>query len=84
MNMKRIFVLIVVSLLLWQCNSQEKQDLPNEGEITIAADESVNPIVVDELIAYNDHYPKAKIKLFYFLYKMLKVERKYLKKKSLT
>ncbi|WP_064196889.1 MULTISPECIES: PstS family phosphate ABC transporter substrate-binding protein [Emticicia] len=63
--MKRIFVFIVVSLLLWQCNSQEKQDLPNEGEITIAADESVKPIVDAEVMAYNAHYPKAKINVVY-------------------
>lgn len=51
--------------MLWQCNSQEKQDLPNEGEITIAADESLQPIVDAEIMAYNAHYPKAKLNVIY-------------------
>lgn len=51
--------------MLWQCNSQEKQDLPNEGEITIAADESLKPIVDAEVMAYNAHYPKAKLNVVY-------------------
>ena len=50
---------------LWQCNSQEKQDLPNEGEITIAADESLQPIVDAQIMAYNAHYPKAKLNVIY-------------------
>lgn len=53
------------ALALWQCNSQEKQDLPNEGEITIAADESLQPIVEAEVMAYNAHYPKAKLNVIY-------------------
>ncbi len=53
------------ALALWQCNSQEKQDLPNEGEITIAADESLQPIVEAEVMAYNAHYPKAKLNVVY-------------------
>ncbi len=52
-------------MALWQCNSQEKQDLPNEGEITIAADESLQPIVDAEIMAYNAHYPKAKLNVIY-------------------
>lgn len=53
------------ALALWQCNSQGKQDLPNEGEITIAADESLQPIVEAEVMAYNAHYPKAKLNVVY-------------------
>lgn len=63
--MKRILILICTALTLWQCDSQEKQDLPNEGEITIAADESLQPIVEAEIMAYNAHYPKAKLNVVY-------------------
>ncbi|MFY7908529.1 MAG: PstS family phosphate ABC transporter substrate-binding protein [Emticicia sp.] len=63
--MKRILIVMCTALALWQCNSQEKQDLPNEGEITIAADESLQPIVEAEVMAYNAHYPKAKLNVVY-------------------
>lgn len=63
--MKRIFIILCTAITLWQCNSEEKQDLPNEGEITIAADESLQPIVDAEIMAYNAHYPKAKLNVIY-------------------
>lgn len=63
--MKKIIIAIFTSILLSQCSSNEKQDLPNEGEITIAADESLQPIVDAEVMAYNAHYPKAKINVIY-------------------
>jgi phosphate transport system substrate-binding protein len=56
---------MIMAIALWQCTSQEKQDLPNEGEITIAADESLQPIVDAEIMAYNAHYPKAKLNVIY-------------------
>ncbi len=63
--MKRIFILLCSAIVFSQCTSQEKQDLPNEGEITIAADESLQPIVDAEIMAYNAHYPKAKLNVIY-------------------
>lgn len=63
--MKRIIIVLCTAFTLWQCNSQEKQDLPNEGEITIAADESLQPIVDAQIMAYNAHYPKAKLNVIY-------------------
>lgn len=63
--MKKIIILLIGAITLWQCSSQEKQDLPNEGEITIAADESLQPIVDAEIMAYNAHYPKAKLNVIY-------------------
>lgn len=63
--MKRIIIVLVGAIMLWQCAPQEKQDLPNEGEITIAADESLQPIVDAEIMAYNAHYPKAKLNVLY-------------------
>jgi phosphate transport system substrate-binding protein len=63
--MRKILFFTILSLALWNCNSNEKQDLPNEGEITIAADESLQPIVEAEVMAYNAHYPKAIIKVVY-------------------
>lgn len=63
--MKRIIIVLCTAFTLWQCNSQEKQDLPNEGEITIAADESLQPIVDAQVMAYNAHYPKAKLNVIY-------------------
>lgn len=63
--MKYTFFGILIMLSLWQCNSQEKQDLPNDGEILIAADESLQPIVEAEVMAYNAHYPKAIINVVY-------------------
>lgn len=63
--MKRIIIVLVGAIMLWQCAPQGKQDLPNEGEITIAADESLQPIVDAEIMAYNAHYPKAKLNVLY-------------------
>lgn len=63
--MKKIFFLAIISCSFWQCSSTEKQDLPNEGDITIAADESLQPIVDAEVMAYNAHYPKAKLHVVY-------------------
>lgn len=63
--MKKVFILLCTVIVLSQCTSQEKQDLPNEGEITIAADESLQPIVDAEIMAYNAHYPKAKLNVIY-------------------
>lgn len=63
--MKKIFFLIFISLSLWQCTTSEKQDLPNAGEIIIAADESLQPIVDAEIMSYNAHYPKAKLHVVY-------------------
>ncbi len=63
--MKRIIIAVCTAIVFSQCSSQEKQDLPNEGEITIAADESLQPIVEAEIMAYNAHYPKAKINVIY-------------------
>lgn len=63
--MNKIFAIICFSLLFVQCTNNEKQDLPNEGEILIAADESLQPIVDAEIMAYNAHYPKAKLNIVY-------------------
>jgi phosphate transport system substrate-binding protein len=63
--MKKLLLSIFVFLSLWQCTSQEKQDLPNAGEILIAADESLKPIVEAEIMSYNAHYPKAKLNVVY-------------------
>jgi phosphate transport system substrate-binding protein len=63
--MKKILLFISVLMLFWQCTSSEKQDLPNDGEITIAADESLQPIVEAQVMAYNAHYPKAKLHVVY-------------------
>ncbi len=63
--MKIFFLFIIMSMSFWQCSSSEKQDLPNEGEILIAADESLQPIVDAEIMAYNAHYPKAKLNVVY-------------------
>ncbi|MER0439565.1 substrate-binding domain-containing protein [Emticicia sp. W12TSBA100-4] len=63
--MKKVIIILIGAITLWQCSSQEKQDLPNEGEITIAADESLQPIVDAEIMAYNAHYPKAKLNVIY-------------------
>lgn len=63
--MKKLILAVCTAIALSQCNSQEKQDLPNAGEITIAADESLQPIVDAEIMAYNAHYPKAKLNVIY-------------------
>jgi phosphate transport system substrate-binding protein len=63
--MKRIIIAVCTAIVFSQCSSQEKQDLPNDGEITIAADESLQPIIEAEIMAYNAHYPKAKINVIY-------------------
>lgn len=63
--MRKIFQLVCLSFLLFNCTQQGKQDLPNEGEITIAADESLQPIVEAQVMAYNAHYPNAIINVVY-------------------
>jgi phosphate transport system substrate-binding protein len=63
--MNKILIIFAISLLFWQCTTSEKQDLPNEGEILIVADESLQPIVDAEIMAYNAHYPKAKLNVKY-------------------
>ena len=63
--MKKILLLLPLLLVLTQCTKPEKQDLPNEGEILIAADESLQPIVESQVMAYNAHYPKAKLNVIY-------------------
>lgn len=63
--MKNFILFIIVSISFWQCSSSEKQDLPNDGDIVIAADESLQPIIDAEIMAYNAHYPKAKLNVIY-------------------
>ncbi len=57
--MRYLLLLIICALLFIKCSKPEKPDLPNDGEITIAADESLKPIVEAQIMAYNAHYPKA-------------------------
>ncbi|RFS14460.1 PstS family phosphate ABC transporter substrate-binding protein [Emticicia sp. C21] len=57
--MRKFLLLITCALLFTRCSKPEKPDLPNDGEITIAADESLKPIVEAQIMAYNAHYPKA-------------------------
>ncbi|HEY1054670.1 MAG TPA: substrate-binding domain-containing protein, partial [Emticicia sp.] len=57
--MRKFLLLITCALLFFKCSKPEKPDLPNDGEITIAADESLKPIVEAQIMAYNAHYPKA-------------------------
>ncbi len=63
--MNKLFLFISITIIFWQCSSPQKPDLPNDGEITIAADESLQPIVDAQLSAYNYHYPKAKLHIKY-------------------
>jgi len=58
-TMRKFLLLIMCALLFFKCSKPEKPDLPNDGEITIAADESLKPIVDAQIMAYNAHYPKA-------------------------
>jgi phosphate transport system substrate-binding protein len=47
---------------LQSCKESKKNiENPLEGEITITADESLQPIVEAQIMSYNAHYPKAKI-----------------------
>jgi phosphate transport system substrate-binding protein len=57
--MRKLLLLSICALLFIKCSKPDKPDLPNDGEITIAADESLKPIVEAQIMAYNAHYPKA-------------------------
>ncbi|MBA4849689.1 PstS family phosphate ABC transporter substrate-binding protein [Emticicia sp. BO119] len=57
--MRKFLLLLLCALLFLKCSKPEKPDLPNDGEITIAADESLKPIVEAQIMAYNAHYPNA-------------------------
>lgn len=63
--MRKYVLLLICALLLTECSKPEKPDLPNDGEITIAADESLKPIIDAQVMAYNAHYPKAIIHVRY-------------------
>ncbi|PLK44620.1 PstS family phosphate ABC transporter substrate-binding protein [Emticicia sp. TH156] len=57
--MRKLILLAICALLFLRCSKPDKPDLPNDGEITIAADESLKPIIDAQVMAYNAHYPKA-------------------------
>jgi len=57
--------LAFTAFTLWNCNSNKQEELPNSGTINIAADESLKPIAEAQKVAYNAHYPNAKINIFY-------------------
>lgn len=63
--MRKLLLLLICALLFIKCSKPDKPDLPNDGEITIAADESLKPIVEAQIMAYNAHYPKAVIHVKY-------------------
>jgi phosphate transport system substrate-binding protein len=63
--MRKFLLLILFALLCIKCSKPDKPDLPNDGEITIAADESLKPIVEAQIMAYNAHYPKAVLHVKY-------------------
>jgi phosphate transport system substrate-binding protein len=66
--MLRLTIAFVLSATLFSCN-QIKRDYnlenPLEGEITIAADESFQPIIDAQIMSYNAHYPDAKLNIKY-------------------
>lgn len=57
--------LLTLATTLFSCGESSKIETPQEGEITIAADESLKPIVDAQVMAYNAHYPKAVIHVKY-------------------
>ena len=63
--MRKLLLLITCALLFIKCSKPDKPDLPNDGEITIAADESLKPIIDAQVMAYNAHYPKAVLHVRY-------------------
>lgn len=67
-DMLRIAVILFVVAFFQGCtpkNQDKSLENPLEGEISIAADESFQPIVDAQITAYNAHYPKAKLNIKY-------------------
>jgi phosphate transport system substrate-binding protein len=64
------FILIATLLTFMMCSTEgdkqgKKIDTPTTGEITIAADESLRPLVEGEVDTFNGLYPRAKINVLY-------------------
>jgi phosphate transport system substrate-binding protein len=69
--MKVVTSILIVALLTFaMCSDREKSteklDTPTTGTITIAADESLRPLVEGEVDTFNGLYPRAEIKVNYY------------------
>lgn len=55
-------VFLLASLILFGCYS-ERKNTPTRGSLTVYVDESVYPLLKDEVTTFEKDYPKAKIEL---------------------
>lgn len=67
MKLKHINYFFLVLILFIACNSNTNKplDTPTSGEITIACDESLFPVIDAEHKVFESQYPKAKLNIIY-------------------
>ncbi|MFN4083617.1 MAG: PstS family phosphate ABC transporter substrate-binding protein [Bacteroidia bacterium] len=61
------YLVLILILAGFACNNTTNQELdtPTSGEITVACDESLYPVIDAEHQVFESHYPKAKLNLIY-------------------
>jgi phosphate transport system substrate-binding protein len=67
--MKHLLIYSLCCLLLFGCQQRDKKgkvvDTPTSGELTIAVDEALRPVIEAEISTFNSLYQQAKVKAFY-------------------
>jgi phosphate transport system substrate-binding protein len=67
--MNRLLIVILSLLLLAGCKSRDKKgkivDTPTSGELTIAVDEALKPLIETEIATFNSLYTSAHVTAFY-------------------
>ena len=67
--MKQLLISIVALSLLWSCSSRDQKetvvDSPTSGELTIAVDEALKPLIEAEITTFNSLYKGAHVRAFY-------------------
>lgn len=61
------YFLLLSSLIVLACNNNtsQKVDTPTTGEITVACDESLMPVIDAEHAVFENQYPHAKVNMIY-------------------
>src|SRR5688572_26477451 len=67
--MNRLLIFVLSLLLLASCQNRDKKgkvvDTPTSGELTIAVDEALKPLIETEIATFNSLYTQAHVRAFY-------------------
>lgn len=67
--MNRLLIAVLSLLLLVGCQNRDKKgklvDTPTSGELTIAVDEALKPLIETEIATFNSLYTQAHVRAFY-------------------